>query len=220
MNARKLALLLGSAGITWTLLLLRPAARTSAPEAVPEVVAPKTAAQHAAPRAVAASTTEPVATAATPATPRVAPAEAAEDQALAEERRQRLAVEGDRRHDRRFDAAVARFELERTRPRQEPWASQTEHALRHALQRDRLTPLTRKVECRTTLCRIELAAADEGFAYRLRSSLHFRRELGHDGASALTGEGSERVMILYVPRRGVQLTAPPLTAPPKSAAEP
>jgi hypothetical protein len=217
MNARKLALLLGSTGLAWALLLLRPAAHTSAPGA--EGAAPKAAAEQAAPRAAAPTEAKAVATTVPPARPKVAPADAAApppataDQAAAEERRKRLAVEGDRRHDRRFDAAVARFNLERRRTRQEPWASQTEHALRGALERDRLTRLTRKLECRATLCRIELAAADEGFAHALRSSVHFRRELGVDGASALTGEGSERMMILYVPRRGMQLTGPPAAAP-------
>lgn len=203
MNARGLAVLLGCAALAWALLLLRPAARTSSPDAA-----------HPAP----GSTPQPAkpASGARPADPRAAaqsPATAAIDES-AREWHKRLAVEQDRRHDRRFDAAVARWKDEPRSKRQEPWASERERALRGALNRDGLGRLAQRIECRATLCRLQLAAADTDFTHVLRSAAQLRRELGGESASALGGEGDARALILFVPRRGMRLDTPPLTSPP------
>jgi hypothetical protein len=209
MSGRRLALLLGLCALGWALALLRPA-----PE--PAASAGPDAARAADARAASAQP-EPSAASAPGAQPRTqpesdrpaagqAPTEAtAEGDAERRAREERLADEGKHRHDQRFDSAVERWKEEQSKPRDEPWASRREDTLRRAINHDRLERLVQRIECRATLCRIQLAAADAEIGLRLRNAHHFMREVGFQTAGAFAGEGEKRQMLLYVAREGTRL---------------
>jgi len=209
MSARRLALLIGLAAIGWALALLRPGAEPVTPDANAAKSAPPAAAKPAAsPQPKAITALEPGAQG-EPA-PARAPGQAPDETVAAEDAerlalRERLADEGHHRHDQRFDSAVERWQEEQSKKRQEPWASRREQALRRAMSQDRMEQLAERVECRATLCRIQLTADDDRTALRVRRAHHFMREVGFQTAGAFAGEGKKRVMVLYVAREGTQL---------------
>ena len=205
MSARRLALLFGLAAIGWALALLRPATEPRAPTAN----ASDRVARGPAARAPSAQV-KPKAAESAPSSQQVhAQTRAAEAAAAADAerlaRQERLADEGHHRHDQRFDAAVARWQREQSGQRQEPWASRREQALRRAMDADGLAQLAQRVECRATLCRIELAAGNDQTALKMRRGHRFMREVGFQTAGAFSGEGEKRVMVLYVAREGNRL---------------
>jgi hypothetical protein len=205
MSARRVLLLFGLAAIGWALALLRPAAEPRAP-----VAEPGESHAHGAATPAAAAQAKPVAAEPALSAEQVqAQARAAEAAAAADAvriaRKEQLADEGNHRHDQRFDAAVERWKAEPSAQRQEPWATRREQALRRAMEVDGLAQLARHIECRATLCRIELAASDDQTALKMRRGHRFMREVGFQTAGAFAGEGKKRVMVLYVAREGTRL---------------
>jgi membrane-bound lytic murein transglycosylase len=205
MSARRLLLLLGLAAVGWALALLRPAAEPLAPAAnADESDARATAAPAPSPKPKPTAAESAMLAEQAQARARAAEAAAAEDaERLA--RQERLADEGNHRHDQRFDSAVERWQQEKSKPRQEPWATRREHALRRAMDADGLAQLAQRIECRATLCRIQLAASGDQTALKIRRGHRFMREVGFQTAGAFAGEGEKRLMVLYVAREGTQL---------------
>jgi len=202
MSARRLLLLFGLAAIGWALALLRPAPEPLVPAAGPGESNARGAATPAPAKPVAAESA--LSAEQVQAQARAAEAAAAADaERLA--RKEQLADEGNHRHDQRFDAAVERWKGEQSTPRQEPWASRREQNLRRAMEVDGLAQLAQRVECRATLCRVELAAPDDQTAFKMRRGHRFMREVGFQTAGAFAGEGKKRVMVLYVAREGTRL---------------
>ena len=223
MSARRLSLLAGLVAIGWTFALLRPTAESR--DASPAAAGRKPASAGKSLSARSAAETRTAEHGKTQGDPRpeldpaarAALAEAAEAAARRSALLSRLATERNRRHDQRFDTAVQRWQEQKQRPRQEPWASRREVALRRTLAQDRLDALARSIECRTTMCRIEFRAKDQDTARQLRHARHFMREIGFQNAAGTIGEGEDRVMVLYAAREGTELTAPvpKLTTPPE-----
>jgi hypothetical protein len=90
--------------------------------------------------------------------------------------------------------------------RREPWATLRVRALKLALRQDNMEPLVRSLECRATLCRIELSAADNNaLVVALRHNIHLGKETGFDTVGGFEGDGAERRLVMFTARPGTRL---------------
>jgi hypothetical protein len=120
---------------------------------------------------------------------------------LPERERRRLLMEMQReqraKNERRIGVAEARWEQEQ---RQDAWAQAQEKLLQQTLVADGIDSLLMDLECRSTMCRIEIAAIDSNAAVALTRAERFRTELGEQLATRMQGGGLERVMVIYAVR--------------------
>ena len=116
--------------------------------------------------------------------------------------RQKLAAaitEQRRLNDDRFARAKEHWPHE---PRQEPWAAERELELRSALQHDGIDARVVSLECRATLCRLQLEAQDSNAAFAVNGAHELAHTAGSQVSSGMTGNGFDRRMILFLPREG------------------
>jgi hypothetical protein len=201
-SPKRLVILVVVVAAGWGMLLLRPE-----PKRVPRpATAPESAAIPApAPSATAAQArpyphprpSQPPVPSAVPAHAPVPTAQPAREVAAAPQ-----AAAAQLPQDPRYLAAVASFEREQKR---EPWAGQRTRILRNALRADRMEPLLRSIECRSTLCRIELSTPDNEAAMALRQGIHFTKEAGVQMTGGFEGEGEARTLVLFTARPGTSL---------------
>jgi hypothetical protein len=199
--SRKLGLaLVAATALLWALWLLRVR-----PVAVP----PSIGSARGEPPAAQRAPREP--RAATPAKapepkkaapdPKPQPASAAESDAYRKEL-VRLAAEQRVRNEARLAVAQQRWQHEQ---RQEPWATEHEADLRAALELDDLDGLIGSLQCRATLCRIELQAQDSNAAFAVSRARNFQQAVGPQVALDMTGGGLDRSAILFAAREGTSL---------------
>ncbi|MDH5675827.1 MAG: hypothetical protein OEZ06_27125 [Myxococcales bacterium] len=101
----------------------------------------------------------------------------------------------------RLEVAEKRWQKERRDPAlAEPW----EKAYQQALLDDGIDGMLMDLECRATLCRLELAAVDSNAAFALQGAKNFQNALGTESATTMAGGGFDRVLVLYVPREGYE----------------
>jgi hypothetical protein len=105
-------------------------------------------------------------------------------------------------NEERYARAIARWPQEQ---RQEPWAAEREQRLRLAMEQDEVDALLGSLECRATLCRLEISAQDSNAALALSNAHELTREAGSQIASGMSGGGLDRHMILFVAREGQSL---------------
>jgi hypothetical protein len=203
MNRRLVVAALGLALVIWAVALVRTTPRVSlrqtrpvlrGPSAVPQAKAAPVLPSSPAPVA-RASEAQPTA-AAQSKTGTIAPDDPYRKKLaglVAEQRR--LSAE-------RFARADERWPHQR---RTEPWATQHEKQLRAAMEADQIDVLIDALECRETLCRLELAAQDSNAAVAFNGARALHRQIGKQTSAAMTGGGLDRRMILYVPREGQPL---------------
>ncbi|MDD9935572.1 MAG: hypothetical protein OXT09_18320, partial [Myxococcales bacterium] len=99
----------------------------------------------------------------------------------------------------RIGVAERRFEQETRSP---AWAEPHEQALQQALVRDTIDSMLMDVECRETMCRVELSAIDSNAAFALKRGEQFTKELGEQIATKMQGGGFDRVLVIYSARDG------------------
>jgi hypothetical protein len=114
----------------------------------------------------------------------------------------RLAAEQRKRNDARLVVAEQRWPREQ---RKEPWASQHEAELRAALERDQIDVLIGSLQCRATLCRIELQAQDSNAAVALSNAHNLQEAVGPQTAIGMTRGGLDRTAVLFAARAGESL---------------
>jgi hypothetical protein len=100
-------------------------------------------------------------------------------------------------NDERYARAAALWPHEQ---RQEPWATERETAVRNAMQTDRIDHLLMDVQCRQTLCRLEISAKDSDTFGAIKRSATFLGEIGGEPAGGMSGLGYDRALVLFVPR--------------------
>ena len=128
---------------------------------------------------------------------------AAPDHETSDELRARLArqaLEVRTRNDARHAELSTRWVTE---TRDEPWSTDQEHALRAAASSAAIDQLLVELECRRTLCRVELSAADSDTAFALQRARGFTALLGTDTGSAMRGGGPDRAMEVFAARDGM-----------------
>jgi len=103
----------------------------------------------------------------------------------------------------RYAVEGARWKDER---REEPWASEREQQLRTAATADGIDYLLVEVECRATLCRLEISAPDSNTAFALQRARTFAPELGKSAGASMIGSGPDRAMEVFIPREGTSLS--------------
>lgn len=112
----------------------------------------------------------------------------------------RQALEQRKRNHARHAELSARWASE---TRDEPWSTDQEHALRAAASTTILDHLLLELECRRTLCRLEISAADSNTAFALQKARAFNAQLGTDTGSAMVGSGPDLVMEVFAAREGM-----------------
>ncbi len=110
------------------------------------------------------------------------------------------ALEARTRNAARHAELSTRWASER---RDEPWSTDQEHALRAAASSAAIDHLVIELECRRTLCRVELSAADSDTAFALQRARGFTALLGTDTGSAMHGGGPDRAMEVFAARDGM-----------------
>jgi hypothetical protein len=122
----------------------------------------------------------------------------------------KLREEQVKRNAQRFELANLRWTSD-FEQRDAAWATPREQTLREALERDGVGERLRAVECGNALCRIQVAAPQGPDVSALGRAEHFTREVGVQTATAITGEGADRLLTLFVARNGARLEG--LSAP-------
>lgn len=112
----------------------------------------------------------------------------------------RQALELRTANDARYRDYVARWPNE---TRDEPWSSDQERSLRASAVAAGIDHLLFAVECRGTLCRIELSAADSDTAFALQRARGWSALLGQDVGSAPIGSGPDRALEIFTARSGM-----------------
>jgi len=112
----------------------------------------------------------------------------------------RQALEQRSHNDARHAELAARWASE---TRDEPWSTDQEHALRAAASADAIDHLVIELECRRTLCRLEISAADSNTAFALERAHGFTAQLGTDTGSAMIGGGPDRALEVFAAREGM-----------------
>ncbi|MFI5307667.1 MAG: hypothetical protein ACHQ53_09965 [Polyangiales bacterium] len=198
--SRRLGLgLLGATALLWALWLLRVTPAASPPLAGgmhngPITVQP----EPNKPAAVPAQTREP-----NKAAQSLKPqSSTAAQQDAYREALVRAAAEQRKRNEARLVVALQRWPREQ---RQEPWASQHEAELRSALERDQIDGLIGSLQCRATLCRIELQAQDSNAGIAVSEARNFQQAVGPQNALSMRGGGFDRSAILFAAREGQSL---------------
>jgi hypothetical protein len=131
-----------------------------------------------------------------------APSEALHAQ-TSEQARARLAqraLEQRTRNDARHSELSSRWASE---TRDEPWSTDQERALRVSATASGLDHLLFELECRRTLCRVEISAADSNTAFALQQARAFMAQLGTDLGSTMTGGGLDRALEVFAARDGM-----------------
>jgi hypothetical protein len=100
-------------------------------------------------------------------------------------------------NEARYAFAQERFDAEQ---RDVGWAPRREQTFVRALGADGLEPAFYEIECRQSLCRIEIPAGSSNAAYALKTATHFMTEVGNAAASGSDGEGEDRALVFFVPR--------------------
>lgn len=120
-----------------------------------------------------------------------------------DEARARLAQQALQRralNDESYRDHAARWASE---ARDEPWSTDQERALRAAASGSGLDHLLIELECRRTLCRVEISAADSNTAFALQRARGFSALLGTETGSAAIGSGPDRALEVFAAREGM-----------------
>jgi hypothetical protein len=112
-------------------------------------------------------------------------------------------------NDERWEGARERFDREKRQP---GWADGRERAVRAALEEQGADGLLVQIECRATVCRLELSLGSGHSVLDRATSARLSMVLGNDSTARLTGPPTERAVVLYSARDGYPLE-PPQSAP-------
>jgi hypothetical protein len=110
------------------------------------------------------------------------------------------ALEARTRNDTRHAELSARWASE---TRDEPWSTDQERALRAAASAAAIDHLLVELECRRTMCRLELSAVDSDTAFALQRARGFSALLGSETGSAMLGGGLDRALEVLAARTGM-----------------
>jgi hypothetical protein len=103
-------------------------------------------------------------------------------------------------NDTRYRDYAARWPNE---IRDDPWSSDQERSLRASAAAAGIDHLLFALECRATLCRIELSAADSDTAFALQRARGWSALLGQEVGSAPIGSGADRALEILTARNGM-----------------
>ena len=118
----------------------------------------------------------------------------------------RQALEQRTRSDARYREYAARWATEQ---RDEPWSTDQERGLRRQATASGLDHLLFELECRLTLCRVEISAADSDTAFALQRARASPALLGTAPGASIGGGGPDRVLEVFAAREGMGLPKGP-----------